>query len=380
MSLKSNKRLIAFKLESVYGTDPTPAGTDCLLVGNINPNPLNAELVQRNNIRPYFGNANTLIAKRSSAIEFEIELAGAGTKGIAPAWGKVLKACGFGETLNTSAVTAAIASEVVTVTKASHGLAVGDSVKLAGFTDAAANGTFTVASVADANTFTYAAPGAVDDATADGSPVLSISAVYAPLSASLPSATIYYNVDGVLHKMTGARGSVEFNINVFNIPVMKFTFVGIYNAPSDTAALSPDFSAFQNPKVANTSNTPSFSLHSYSGKLEQMALNMAVDVRYRGLIGQETVEIVDRKPSGTFLLEAPTIAEKDFWTAASNGTVGTMSLTHGSANGHKITLAAPEVSIGNPQYQSTDGIEMLSIPFTPVPTSSGNDEVSITAA
>lgn len=379
MGLQTNKRIVLAKLESVYGTDPTPDGSDAMLVGNLNPNPLNAELVQRNLIRPYFGNSDTLIAQASSAIEFEVELAGSGIRGNAPAWARLLKACGFGETINTTAVTIAVASEVATVTKVAHGRLVGESVVISGCTDTDLNGTFVIASVADADTFTYAAPGASDDASADGTPLMRQSASYAPISSSLPSLTFYYNVDGVLHKMTGARGSVEFTVNVKNIPVMKFTFLGIYNAPSDTAAATPDFTGFQQPKVANTSNTTAFSLHSYSGYLEQLVLNMACDVQYRTLIGAESVIIADRKPAGSIVIEAPTVAQKDYFTSARAGTTGTMSITHGTANGNKVTIAASRVSIGNPQYQDSQGTQMLNIPIVATP-SSGNDEVTITAA
>ena len=38
--------------------------------------------------------------------------------------------------------------------------------------------------------------------------VASTSVTYAPVSASFSSATIYFNVDGVLHKLTGCRGSM----------------------------------------------------------------------------------------------------------------------------------------------------------------------------
>lgn len=204
----------------------------------------------------------------------------------------------------------------------------------------------------------------------------STSVTYAPISASFPSVTLYYNVDGVLHKMTGARGTFDVTMNVQQIPVIKFTFTGIYNAPSDTTAPTVDFSAFQIPKVVNTQNTTSFSLFSYSGLLSSMSLSLANDIQYRTLVNYEAVNLIDRKPTGTFVMEAPTITSKDFFSIAKAGTTGAMSITHGTVAGNIVTLSAPRVSLANPNYQDSQGVQMLSIPFVIAPNT-GNDEISI---
>jgi hypothetical protein len=193
---------------------------------------------------------------------------------------------------------------------------------------------------------------------------------------AMPSVTIYHNIDGVLHKLTGCRGTVEFDLNVKKIPVMKFKFMGIYNAPTDTAAPTVDYTAFQIPKVVNTANTTAFSLFSYSGFLESVSLNMSNQVEHRVLVGRESVEIIDRKPAGTFVIEAPTIAAKDFFAIAKAGTTGALSVQHGATAGNIVTIAAPRVSLGDVQYQDSQGVQMLSLPFVASP-SSGNDEVSI---
>ncbi|MFA7333654.1 MAG: phage tail tube protein [Kiritimatiellia bacterium] len=378
MGQKYNKRILFAKLEDTYGEDAEPTGSDAMLVGNLEANPLNAELVRRNPIRPYFGISDSLIAQSSGGLGFEIELAGAGVKGLAPAWARLLLACGFGETINTTSISAVVASGVATVTKSSHGLSVGDKIITSGFTDTELNGQKTVATVPNGNTFTFATI-AADDASADGTPLMRVAAVYAPITDDIPSLTFYYNLDGILHKMLGARGSVEIGINVKNIPVMKFTFISLYAAPVEDTADTPDFTGFQQPKVANTSNTTGYSLFGYAGLLEQVNLNMACGVEFRALIGEESVIISDRQPAGNIVIEAPAISDKDYFTLARDGTKGALTITHGTANGHKVTLAAPAVSIGNPSYQDSQGTAMLNIPISATPVS-GNDEVVITAA
>lgn len=380
MSLLTRKRTILAKIESVYGTDPTPDGTsNAMLVKNLTVTPIEAELVSRAVIQPYFGNSEQLMAQKYSKAEFEIEFQAAGTIGKIPAYDALLRSCAMLGAATTTSITAAIASQVVTVTKVAHGLLTGDKIIPSGFTDTHCNIPAGVAiTKVDADTFTFPAASAADDATADGTPVYRTAYVYSPVSASIESSTIYYNVDGVLHKLTGCRGTVEINLAVKQIPSFKFVLTGLYNAPSDTAAPSTDFSGFMIPQVANTQNTLSFSLASYSALLESMSINVANEVQYITLIGSESVKILDRKPAGTFVLEAPTIASKDFFTLASAQTSSVMTLTHGSNNGYKVKLDAPSVLIGNPSYQDSNGVQMLSIPYTANPTGSGNNEFTIT--
>lgn len=380
MSLLTRKRVLLAKIESVYGTDPTPTGgSNAILVRNMNFSPLAAETVGRDLIRPYFGNSDQLLAESHVALDFEVELAGAGALGSAPAWGPLLKACGFGQTLNTASISSITrSSSTATATTASpHGITTGQTftTTISGAGQSEYNGAVS-ATATGASTFTYTVSG-TPATPATGTLLYTTTAVYAPISASLPSLTFYFNVDGVLHMMTGARGSVEFTVAAKQIPVMKFTFMGIYNSPSDTSAATPTYTSFQQPLVANTDNTASFSLLSYSGYLEQMSLNVANDVQYRTLIGTESVEIIDRKPSGQFVIEAPTIAAKDYFTAALAGTTGTMSVTHGTQAGNRVTLACARVQLQGPQYQESQGIQMLQLPFVATP-STGNDEISIT--
>ncbi len=89
-------------------------------------------------------------------------------------------------------------------------------------------------------------------------------------------------------------------------------------------------------------------------------------------------KILDRKPAGNLQFEAPTIASKDFFALVAANTSGALALNHGSSNGYKVNWAMPSVLLGNPNYQDSNGVQMLSVPYTASPGSSGNDEISIT--
>ncbi len=375
MSLIMRKRVLLVKIESLEGTDPTPDGTsNAILVSNMNITPIDSEQVSRQLIRQFLGNSDTLLAQVGVSIDFEVEIAGAGAAGSAPAWGPVLKACGFTETPSTASIAITRSGAVATVTEATHGRASNDIVAISGCTQTEYNGNQTI-TVTGASTYTFAVVG-TPATPATGVPVAGVATTYTPLSATFPSVTLYYNTDGVLHKITGARGTVSFDVQVKQIPKMKFKFLGVYNAPTDTALATGVFTSFQIPKVANTANTSSFSLFSYAGALQSMTLDMANDVQHKTLIGSEAILIIDRKPAGTFVIEQPTIAAKDYFAIAKAGTTGALALTHGTVGGNIVSFSAPRVSLGNIAQQENQGIAMLSIPFVAAP-SSGNDEVSI---
>ena len=203
------------------------------------------------------------------------------------------------------------------------------------------------------------------------------SVTYAPISANFSSVTIYYNVSGVLHKVTGARGNLEMVIEAGQIPLYRFTFLGLYKAPTDTASPTVDYTNYKAPNVANSDNTPTFALHSYSGVLQSLNINFNNNLSYRTLIGAEDIQLSDRSITGTAVIEAPTIATKDFFSLGLSTTVGSLSLIHGKTAGSKVELSSSRVNISNPAYSDLNGITMLSLPLQFVPSSSGNDELSI---
>ena len=84
MALLTRKRLILAKVESTYGTDSSPAGTDAVLVRSLEVTPIEADVVSRDLIRPYLGNSDQLLANTRVSITFEVEMAGSGTAATAP--------------------------------------------------------------------------------------------------------------------------------------------------------------------------------------------------------------------------------------------------------------------------------------------------------
>lgn len=307
-SVLTRRRLILAKIESTYGTDPTPTGSsNAILVRNLEIQPLLTDTVNRELVRPYLGQSDQLLSQTRVEVTFEVELAGSGTAGTAPAYGPVLRSCALSETV-----------------------------------------------VADT------------------------SVTYAPESSGFESCTIYYHQDGIRHKVTGCRGTFELTGEVGQIPVISFTMTGIYNAPTDETLPTPTYSNQVTPVLFKEGNTTNFSAFGYSGCLMSYNFSIANEVIYRELVGcTKEVLITDRAPNGTIVIEAPTITAKDFFAVATGSSTGSITFQHGQTAGNIITMTTAQSDLGNLTYSDQDGIQMLNMPFIAVPTSAGNNEMSL---
>ena len=207
--------------------------------------------------------------------------------------------------------------------------------------------------------------------------VSSTSNTYAPVSASFGSVTIYTNIDGVRHKVTGCRGTFSINCELNQIPVISFSMTGIYSAPTDTAAPTCTYNATK-PLLFKTGNTSAFSIFGYAGALQSWSFDMNNETVVRQLVGgTQEVMITDRKPSGSATVEAVALSAHNFFTDATGSSTGTNTFLHGDTAGNKITVSVPQTDLGQPTYEDSDGVQMLNLPFVATPTSAGNNELSI---
>lgn len=113
MALIEAKTQIAAKVESVEGTAETLSASDAFLAANVKFTP-NLAMGERKNVSASLSPWAPIPGVRSAKLEFDVELKGSGTQGTAPALGKLLKACGFGEDV--------VVSKSVTYAPASTGI------------------------------------------------------------------------------------------------------------------------------------------------------------------------------------------------------------------------------------------------------------------
>lgn len=310
MSKLTRRRLVLAALEATSGTDAIPTGSaNAILVKNLSVTPQETNLVSRDLVQPWMGNFTNLPASVYATVDFEVEIAGSGAAGTAPAFDCLLQACGLGATVSTG-----------------------------------------------------------------------VSVAYKPISLNLPSASIYVNVDGTLHKLIGARGTVAFDFQVEAVPTMKFKFTGLYSPVTDVALPTVDYSHFQTPLVVNTANSSNMSIHGYTGGvMRSVNFDLANTVIHKPLVGGEAVMITDRKAAGQIEIEAVSIAAKDFFGDARNATLGAVSFQHGTVAGNTVLISAPNAQLTKPTYSDYNGVQMLQMGLVLIPNqTTGNDEITVT--
>ncbi|MCA0245788.1 MAG: hypothetical protein LCH93_04140 [Proteobacteria bacterium] len=118
MAFYWKKKVLLAKIETVYGTDPTPTGSNAILGTNISLNPMEGEDVSRNLERPYFGGQEQLPTAVHAVLTFDVEMVGSGELGVPPGWGILHRGCACAEivTADTSVEYAPISSTLESLT------------------------------------------------------------------------------------------------------------------------------------------------------------------------------------------------------------------------------------------------------------------------
>jgi len=309
MAKSMKKMLLLAKKEGVTGTDSVPtAALNAIMCRALMPEPITAEQVERNLLRPYKGNSGKLAVGVHRKLTVEVELAGAGAPGTEPAWGALLESCGFSATITP-------ATDVV----------------------------------------------------------------YHLVSEGEPTLTLYGYLDKTLFKLTGAKGNVSFELNAKSIPVMKFEFVGAYSMPTEEAGMPAgvDYNKFLQPKTVGKLNTPTFTFHGLAAAMSSFSVSLANALAWRELVGYAGASSPDRKPTGTVVLEMPSVTTKNWAEIVREGAMGPCQLVHGTVAGNIVQLDMLAVQCNPFTLQDDAGVAMLSIPFDINPVL-GDDELSLT--
>ncbi|AHJ63249.1 Hypothetical protein GbCGDNIH3_7059 [Granulibacter bethesdensis] len=169
-------------------------------------------------------------------------LKGSGSVSTAPQWGKLMRACGFLETVNAG-IAAAVASDGdQTSFIPGSGFSKTDNVYLGQpfllSLPGSAMDALTVANSSGGTGLVVPSqnyPGFVKGTT---TAALLPNITYRPIvdPDAIPSLTIYVYMDGIRYKFTGARGNMTLDMQTAGIGTLKFTMNAQYS-PSDQAPI-----------------------------------------------------------------------------------------------------------------------------------------------
>ena len=315
MSRLMRKTAILAKIETTYATDAAPSGAaNAILISNATFT-FNYNNVDRDLMRAYLGGAEQLVGSRNVTATFDVEIAGSGAAGTAPAWGPLVRACGMAEVVTASA-----------------------------------------------------------------------RVEYTPVSAAFDSMTIYYSVDGLLHKALGCRGTMTMGMGEGERPLFKFTFTGIDGGTVAQADPTQTLTAFKPPLVVTDANSGDIKLGgtyatgAVTGGTTYPSRGLQLDlgntVQYIPMLGGQSVEITQRATTGSMQLDLTAAQGATFISDINSNTTTALSFEHGTTAGNKILVFAPVVQRINPSWQDFNGTVQLGMDLRLTPNT-GNDELRI---
>lgn len=315
---------ILAKIESVYGSDPTPtAGANAILVSNFTVNPINSNNVPRDLVRGYFGGSEHLVATKNVQIGFDVEIQSSGSMvtPTVPAWGPLMRACGFAETGTPN-----VRVEYNPISTGQEGLTIwyfDDGVK---HQVLGCRGTCTL------------------DLTAGSRPVFrfSFTGLYGTVTADTPGA---------------------LTLTMWKTPLT------VTDTNTGDLALGDLTYTAGTPAISGGTNYPSTGL----------TIDLGNAVNHVALVGGETVDISQREVTGQITLDVTAAQEVTFAAAVVANTVTELGIQHGTVAGSKVLIYAPSVQMINPRKADVSGRRLITYDLRLTPLT-GNDEIKIVAA
>jgi hypothetical protein len=180
--------------------------------------------------------------------------------------------------------------------------------------------------------------------------------------------TFYVYLDGVVHRVTGARATFTTSINVGELPRREFEITGLYAGHyQNTFIPVADFSQFQPPSKVGAINT-TLLIAGVPRAMLEFEITENVEINFDENTVNEAVYLTDYAVEGRMLIEAPDVVVFDPLSIALAETELSLLLTHGVSVGRIEEIAIPRLQLGRPTYNDRNGRMTWDIPFTVIGT------------
>lgn len=206
--------------------------------------------------------------------------------------------------------------------------------------------------------------------------VATTSVTYNPVDSGEDALSLYFHTTQAKHALLGARGNWSIDVASKAYPYIQFEFTGLLVAPVAASIPAATLSAFKAPLPVSSANS-ALSLHGVSSIMPALSFSPNNEVKYRNLVGEESVKIIDRAAGGSVTIDAPAIGTKDWFAVVQAGTLGVMSFTHGTVAGATAEIRGAQTQLST--IANTDNEGELGHQFTTrmVPTNAGADDYSV---
>ena len=200
---------------------------------------------------------------------------------------------------------------------------------------------------------------------------------YNPISADGSSASIYVNIGGNRHPITGVRGTVTGHLDAKKRPYLAFKGLGLFNAAAAKTTINPDLTDIVHPVTVGKDYT-TCTLHGVTVNMVSYMFDQGNDYKFIDVTGYKGIDLDDRKPKGELVIMAPAVVTQDWFDVALAGTAGALIIEHGTGegNGNHIRIEEQRVQLIKPDYVKVEGKWGLKIGLHVLPgeDTAGNDE------
>ncbi len=213
---------------------------------------------------------------------------------------------------------------------------------------------------------------------------------YDPVSTGIESVTIYMYFDGVLHRMTGSRGTFTIEGTGGELANFNFTFTGNFEIVTDVALPSAIFETTIPTQVelaklhinedvdatAPKAQVPAADIAVVCGTYEDeingstnelcaasFTFDLGGEIQPRECINEadsfKGVVFTSRASTGSIDPELELVATHDFWGLLSDADVLSFQVVVGQNRGNVVRLESPSVQFAGLSYAERNGLRVL---------------------
>ncbi|MFZ5653167.1 MAG: phage tail tube protein [Pseudomonadota bacterium] len=201
---------------------------------------------------------------------------------------------------------------------------------------------------------------------------------YTPIEDAPESASIYYQVGVLQHKIVGVRGTLTWLLSTTGLPKLRFEGVGLFvAAPTNAGAMAGvSFASLAKPRPVNKSTVPTCTLDTTAVAMRELTLTQGADVKYIATVGSETVEQVSRSSEIDLLIREDDVTPKNWWDLCQKNAEVAFAFQRGinvTDAGHIFEAAVANIQLKNCVRSFQDGLAYLRITGAVRPTTKNSD-------
>lgn len=375
----TRQAIVRAAVEAAEGVEQSLAGAPATLAYDVAFDP-DAATFTREPSRGTLSKLPSTRGAKTATLSMRGEVKGSGVKGQVPDWDVFLRACGFQVSDANSAVAGAVTAGPFIAGERINNGAGGEGIVLAPVKDGDAAFPFIITAGA------LVASDVVTGESSGASMTLGVVTAgegvsYRPLSSGVPSLTIGFYNDGILHTMVGCRGTVTIDCVAGEPVFFSFNFQGVWL--SDTDEPMPTDVTFDE-TVPPTFLDVGLDFDGDNPCFTALGIDMGNVLENRTCAnspnGVKSTMLTGRSPSASIDPELDLVANFDPWTDLRTGDEGSMFAQWGDEVANTILLALPLTQVDDIGPGDRNGIAIgaITLNLATAGVDLGDDELSLT--